>query len=614
MAGTLILSSGNAEKLYLPLSEKYLTFSGEELVGVVYQDESYRYVLEGFCRVEDITDITIIINERQIKTKWRIFNDKNTTKIYIDPLDVFSERPFFLLYGIVEITLIIECGPELEKMLFSPYLAVAVRQESVNNMESIKEMLNDIYKKDYRLLHKEKNYYEKEERLIWQQSEDKFSKEISLLKEILISGKRLLPYFLRNPHTIAIPKWVIDDFEKLHTIQSKNLNYIVTHPEQLRPTCSAGGISVRKERVLPDKTLVSTSRFSCDTVENQSIVSFIYTLISFIKHKRKELEKLLEDIDHIKVRGKVRNKYIVSAVIIQEYTKATIKEQLVAIISLSVQYTSLFHQYIKALPCSYTMLSRIPTPTNYFLEIYHYRQMYEIMSRWFAFNDYSAPTSKQILHFYSADTIYEYFCLLNLYEVLLENGFSESIEQREKFRYNCNDIRYVQTESANTFYFTKNSCKLTLYYQPVIYTDDTVTRNGITLFRTDGKPCTNHSQWYYSPDFLLKKQIGDKVTYCILDAKWRPQKVLLTSGQAGGFQELSYKYVFSIRDENTLESASFFWLLQGKDDGKTTYYHNYGSISKKQRKNFGCSTGIVRLSPKYGRQDLFDILSVFLSN
>jgi len=278
------------------------------------------------------------------------------------------------------------------------------------------------------------------------------------------------------------------------------------------------------------------------------------------------------------------------------------------------QCSSLLQQYAKALPCSYTALHRIPAPTHCFLEIYHYRQAYELMNRWFAVGDYILPNSNQILHFSSADSIYEYFCLLNLYDIFVDSGFTERTEQRSCYKYSCKDPRYVQCDIDNTFYFYRDKNEMTLYYQPIIYSEDNMTRNGITLFRTDEKQHSNNHEWYYSPDFILKKQSPTGITYCILDAKWRPQKVLLDCEKSGGLCDLSYKYLYSVADENTLRSASFFWLLQGKDSGQGTYYHNHGSISKNQSPHFRNSTGIVRLSPRFGCRSLVDILNVFFSN
>lgn len=615
MGFTITLCSDCTKDVCLALSDHFEQFSGQGPLDVVYQDVSYHYMLDGTEIAEQITDIVLFVNGRKIAIRQQqLINENGIIRFALSPKNREAELPFFLFYGVVDIAVCVQYEHAVERYLFSPHLAVAVKKNYSYDIEAIKEMLCDIYKKDHALLHRRKVQNGVNSSYTYRRTtEDKFFRETTLLTEILTSLKHLFPYFMRNPYTVAIPEWSIDSFEKLHMVQSENLNYIVTHPEQLHIAQSSSGILVHNQRMIPDKTLVGTSRFSCDTKENRAIISFIYTLMLSLEERKVELFDAIRSVACVQLKDSVLESYIISASVIQEYTRMTITEQLTKIENLLSQFTMIFHQYTKALPCSYSVLRRIPMPTHCFLEIYHYRQIYELMNCWFAIEDYTIPANTQILQFTSADTIYEYFCLLNLYDIIVRNGFIEYEEQRTNFQYSCVDSWYVPCQNDNTFYFAKGSCNLTLYYQPLIYSEDCATRNGITLFRVDGKRVgTNYSEQYYSPDFVIKKQTTESITYCILDAKWRAQEVLLSPERSGGLRELSYKYQYSILDENGLNNSLFFWLLQGKDDGKPTYYHHSGGISKKQSSHFGYSTGIVRLSPRFGNQELYDILSCFL--
>lgn len=614
MEPTVVLCSINTKDICLPLSPHFSSFSGQESLDVVYQDQAYNYRLEGLAFMRPIKNIRLLINNRDLQIEFNVVIEKEITKVYLYPRNRNEEKPFFLLYGVTEITVYVQYDDGAEQIFFSSYLAIAVRQDYGYNIESVKDMLDDIYKKDHALLHKGKVQNKVASSNMFRFSEDKISQEITLLGTIFTSLKQLLPYFLMNPHTIAFPEWTIDSFEKLHTVQSKNLNYITTHPEQLRTAQGSSGIFVRKQRMIPERTLVSVSRFSCDISENRAIVSFIQTLLLHLQYRKVELSKLLLNVKSIHLKEDVSEKYIISASVIQEYTRLTLSEHLSEIENLLTQCSSMLQQYAKALPCAYSILHQIPAPTHCFMEIHHYRRIYEIINRWFTTGDYTLPSNSLFLHFASADSIYEYFCLLNLYDIFVSMGFSEQTKLRNNFKYICNDPRYVQCDTDNTFYFSKDDCELTLYYQPIIYSEDCVTRNGITLFRTDGKCRTPRREWYYSPDFVIKKQTATEITYAILDAKWRPQNVLLDCERSGGLSDLSYKYLYSIADENTLCSISFFWLLQGKDNGQGIYRHNNSSISKKKNHFFQNSTGIVRLSPKFGNEELTNILHMFLSN
>lgn len=211
-----------------------------------------------------------------------------------------------------------------------------------------------------------------------------------------------------------------------------------------------------------------------------------------------------------------------------------------------------------------------------------------------------------MLHFSTADTIYEYYCLLSIYDILISLGFSEVIEKREPYKYNVRSPFYSNTVEDNTFYFRNGNCEITLYYQPVIYSNFGQTTNNISLFRTDGS--------YYAPDYIIKKQTPNEISYGIFDAKWRNRSVLKSRESDGGLFDLAYKYLYSIVDAQTLKSVSMFWLLQGKDDAEfeQTYFHNHGRVSRTKSQQFQNATGIVRLTPRSGASELTQILRTFI--
>ena len=249
----------------------------------------------------------------------------------------------------------------------------------------------------------------------------------------------------------------------------------------------------------------------------------------------------------------------------------------------------------------------VPKPTPIFLEINHYRNIYEAFRIWYSFGDFDIPKKNVLLHVSSADVIYEYYCLLNIYESLFELGYKEEKEKRKLHKYSISDPRYVNTSDDNTYYFINNQSSVVLYFQPVIYSGDSNTKNDIELFRTDGK--------YYTPDFVIKHiDAKNVVSYGIFDAKWRNRNVLLKQETAGGLRDTVYKYYHSIRSSTSLLPCKFLWLLEGKDDPVyiRSYTHNNGSFSRKQDDDFRYSTGIVRVTPKSGVYEMTQVLSKFL--
>lgn len=605
MPSTITLQTEQACDIVLPLGDQYVAFNGSNSVDIVYQDATYEYILDLDESLALIQDIEIFVGNRQIPIEYSYEVASHTFRAKAK--NKGDLKPFFLLYGIAEITVRLTYRDTRERYLFSSHLAVAINRQYEEVMESVKDMLDDIYKKDHSLLYRGKPDNKMESSLLFRKQDNKFEEEITTIKTIINVLKKNLPYFMKSPKTTTLPAFHVDNIEKLHTIGSKNLNYIATHPEQLRQSTGATGIFLNKRQMIPEKTLVSMQSFSCETVENRAILSFIHTLSNHVNERKNEIARAVsESIYAIKQNEDVQETYILSTTIIQQYTMITLSEYLSAIEILSDQCNTILVQYKKALPCSFSALRYIPPPTPIFLEVYHYRNVYEMINLWFSYGKFSIPSEKIKLHLSSADTIYEYFSLLNLYDAIVSLGYTEVAEKRTRYKYTLDDPRFIQTGEENTYYFQNGESEITLFYQPIIYSENSTSTNGITLFRTDGN--------FYSPDFVIKKQSSDGISYGILDAKWRTRAVLKDRENSGSLPDLVYKYFYSIVDANTLQHASFFWLLQGKDDRvyKPTYFHNRGNISKTKNIQFQYATGIVQLTPKSGTTELTHALRTFL--
>ncbi len=584
----------------VPLKESINEYLGEESLFVVYQDEIYSYCVSGDCFIPPVDTIEFFINDQQCKIDFRKDEiEENSLVIQHRPS---GEKPFQLLFGVTNISMHIVYADKKEIYLFSSYLAIAVNGYRSETIHSISSMLEDIYTKDHALLHKQKMKTNSEKTKLLNMRENKLSEEIAVLKEIATELKKNLPYFMRNPAKTTTTDYHIDDIERLHTIGSKNLEYIVAHPEDLRLSFSTG-IKYGRSYVMPERTLVSTHKFTTKTVENTIVLSFIYTLLLHLNRRILELEKFFRDRKVQIEASDIRDNYVLSTAIINQFSSIILEEYYQSLVELSQQLFGIFREYYRLLDGDVTLLVTRPSPTPVFLEIHHYRRVFRMMNLWFATGDYNIPQENEVLHFSSADKIYEYYCLLNLYDILTLLGFSEQVDKRVTYNYALPFDDNKGTES-NTYYFERDDEEVVLYYQPVIYSENTGTRNGITLFRTDKD--------YYTPDFILRKTVNGETTYAIIDAKWRTQSVLLMPDVSGGLREIVYKYQYSVIDENNLESVRFLWLLQGRDDESYSYYHNSGSISRLKPVGFQKSTGIIRMTPKTGNMDLLEGLTMFL--
>lgn len=275
--------------------------------------------------------------------------------------------------------------------------------------------------------------------------------------------------------------------------------------------------------------------------------------------------------------------------------------------SIKGELLELYNKYSKVLIEYPVILNKVPEPTAVFLEIHHYRNTFQSMNLWFGREKDNIPHHNMVLQFSNADKIYEYYCLLGIVDILLELGFNEELEKRDTYKYNVKYTKFCNTEEANTFYFYKEQMKITLYYQPVIYSDSNKFDNNIGLFRVDKS--------FYTPDFILKKEKDGETTYCILDAKWRNRNALLKKENEGGLRDLVYKYSYSVVDKYSRHCIDNLWLLQGKDDSTNSnwYIHRRSPISKQKGEKFQMASGIVKYTPQTGSLGLRRVVNSFLS-
>ncbi|BCJ92820.1 hypothetical protein acsn021_03890 [Anaerocolumna cellulosilytica] len=605
MNPTLVLRSDDNKIISLELGKRSKNINDLTAAVVVYQDEPYSFSIEYEEAVTNITNIELIVNNEMVECKYDAKNldDKTVYEIELNNKFVFS-----LVYGLTEILVHIEYDIGLEDYFFTDSLVVAVKQNYEETVESLYDMLNDIYKKNHALLFRSKIQNKDLFPKFLKKENDKFDEEIGLLRVFIQTFLKNYPYFLKNPKFKTETDYCVDYVEKLHSIGKENIQYIVTHPEELKQVYGTSGIYVNKKQMIPEKTLVSTYKYSYDIPENRTIISFIRVLLEAVDERCEKLKYALKaNTLLITTKEPVKDNYILSTRIIQQYMVMEFGNYLDEYKQVYKQLSSVYVQYCNVLPCSSVTMRSLPTPSPAFLEIYHYRNIYQIMRIWFGMSDVTYPNKNILMQFSNADKIYEYYCLLNMYDIFISLGFIEQREKRCAYKYSVNHPKFQNTEEENTYYFQKDDLEVILYYQPVIYSYSSAYNNDITLFRTDKQ--------YYTPDFIIKKIIKGEVTYGILDSKWRNRNSLIKKGAEGGFQDSVYKYLYSVVDSKNLRSVEFFWILQGKNDNevKPTLYNRSGIISRKQDISFRNHSGIVRLTPESGIQELKQIIRTFVS-
>lgn len=566
---------------------------------IVYQDKKYSHLI--LKNIENVDEIELLVNNETIDIEW-----KQTSEGYL--LIIQRNSPLFLLtYGLTEIVIRISLIDGTDKIYFSPPLSVAINKKYEENIDALFQMLDIIYEKSNVLLLKNKDI-NKQISTGRSGYQNKIEKEIENLISIMRNLNKNYVYFINNANVLTETQYSVDSIEKLKNVGASSIQYIIMHPEELQKSYNHQGIQISRQRYIPKKTLVSTSRYTSDTYENRMIMAFIWTLYVEACNKEEKLKCFLrQNRIEMKTNQETGEDYVLCTRIIDQYIRSSYELYEKKYRSIKGELLELYNKYSKVLIEYPVILNKVPEPTAVFLEIHHYRNTFQSMNLWFGREKDNIPHHNMVLQFSNADKIYEYYCLLGIVDILLELGFNEELEKRDTYKYNVKYTKFCNTEEANTFYFYKEQMKITLYYQPVIYSDSNKFDNNIGLFRVDKS--------FYTPDFILKKEKDGETTYCILDAKWRNRNALLKKENEGGLRDLVYKYSYSVVDKYSRHCIDNLWLLQGKDDSTNSnwYIHRRSPISKQKGEKFQMASGIVKYTPQTGSLGLRRVVNSFLS-
>lgn len=594
MNPVLEMSSDNSKEC-IDLYDSTNTIGFENNDYIVYQDIVYKFKLKNTGL---LINIEMFINDESIDIEVIKEGDD-----YV--LNLSRKIPIFLLiYGVTEIVFVLTDINGNENFYFTPPLIVATQKKNEHLINSLCEMLDYIFEMDSALLYKSKIKNENLNYEYKKNSKINLEQEVIFINSILNNLQKNLPYFLSSSQMEAEQVYSIDNIEKAKNMDTIVLQYIVTHPDELKQAYNSEGILYNKNRLLPQKTMVKHSVYTYNTYENNIIMQFIWTLWVHVNKRETELNNLIKN-NRLKFIPFENNDYVLCNQIIQKYITCTYSKIKENYSNLRNRILKVYTEYSRVLPQIKTCLNKPPMPTPIFLEVYHYRNVFQNINYWFGKSDIVIPKKNILLHFYSADKIYEYYCLLGIIEAFSRLGFTELIQKRDKYIYD-NIYSKLHNDEFNTFYFVKDNIEITLFYQPMVYSKISKKTNNINLFRTDGR--------YYSPDFIIKKRTDNKEEYMILDAKWRNRKILTTRNIEGGLSDLVYKYIYSIVSNLTMKSVDYMWILQGKDDLKNydTWTPRNGQISKMQNDKFKLGTGIVRYTPMSGSRGIEEVLNIFV--
>lgn len=587
-----------------------LKSSDDELLIVLKDDSEYKLTQATKCAYQDknysITMSFSDIAENYVIDQVELYLNNKPLRTYFEKTTAdyrCSNGTFFsTLFGFAQFSVKVYLNGYSECILFSEYLVVAIKhnEETEEIEKSLTKMIDSIYSTDQSLMYQsgsQQRVYDN--RGVGESIYKTLDADISLLKTVINVYSQNLIGFSKKPYGKTRKTLVVDDFEKVNIINNKVIHYIISHQEQISVSNSKEGFRLGRKYYYPQKSLVEESITDTNVYENQIVVSFLKFILFDVKNKLESVQTLINQ--SIKISIDVKNDYILSSSIIYKLTHFRIQLYLDKLKDIQAHLQSLYLQYKRILPCDEIIIGKnsLPIPTNIIYTKQHYRNVYDTILKWFKSGDCLYSQDKVLMNFVTADQIFEYYCLISIVNVFKTIGFNLS-EKTNKI-YDIPDKRYSNIGVKNYFKFSNGNVTAHLYYQPVIYSDNTYQRHEIDLFRVDGN--------YYTPDFIIKFCYGNQNEYLIMDSKWSKRKNILNDY----FEDVVYKYGLVTRNINNIHQMSNVWILQGKNDypPRKKYFLNQKDYAINNNESFNWQYGIVTATPE-NNDELKDLINFFV--
>ena len=389
------------------------------------------------------------------------------------------------------------------------------------------------------------------------------SAQIILAEEIAAVYESSFGYFKANSRFKLDKISKVDRFEHLQYVTPATVQFIATHPEELRRMSSYSGIRIGNSVYQPEKTLSMHNECSYDIYENQVVLGFIRKMIDSIDELYGHCCSLLEQIPGNENYG---DEYIYSSFFMFPETKRMLENGLARLTNLRTKFAHLWTMYSGALKIKPEIIINEPRPSHVFLSVPQYNRIFVQIHKWFQFGIYDFTKENFMLSFIKISSLYEGYLLAKMIAYFQSRGYV--IESTRKRVYPTRrNWKYKNTNCVNTFFFRNDRHKLTLYYQPVIYDTDESGINGIGLIRNNSIPVLKGDSddnrlgsHYYSPDYLIKMEDDSSARYLILDAKFSD----LACVRRHHVRDLAFKYLFSISPVRPVDTVVGLCIIYGK--------------------------------------------------
>ena len=536
---------------------------------VIYNDKSY--TLKLIATEDDSIDFIK-------KIKLYINNQEEKVFINSDGVLLFeNEFIFYDCYSTVQINIELFFKDNSKIILYTPYMAIYINDDNV--AKNIKDMVEYINKYSYFSL-ENIDYNNKISAGLKEGGYKTFDTYIKIASRIIMYYENNYSYFKINCRKKIIKENIVTPIHRIQNINEQSLHYIARHFEQLSPTNYDTGIKVDNKNYFPQYISTESMFYSINIYENQVIISFLSKVLYDIDLLIKDIDNQFITVAHQSFLSEKDNKYISISFHLLQSTKTQLKKYMETLSSIKLKIQELYFMYKEIFKINEIVLPHIPKPTDIFMAIPNYNQIYTVILEWFRFGAFDLEKNMYLFSFAGQSKIYEYYILSKLLTSFIEQGYVLK-EQKYHEYFKIKDRQVID----NIYVLDGVNKEITVYYEPTISSDyGNFNISPVELYRNNSASLHGKSGAYYFPDYVIKVYDKHKKTskFIVCDAKFTKYE----NAQYKYTPELIFKYLVSLSTFSEKDSIAGLVTFYGKcenDDIQQSFYDkmiNYDNLAQ----------------------------------
>lgn len=536
---------------------------------VIYNDKSYtlKLIATEDDNIDFIKKIKLYINNQEEK----VFINNDGVLLFE------NEFIFYDCYSTVQINIELFFKDNSKIILYTPYMAIYINDDNV--AKNIKYMVEYINKYSYFSL-ENIDYNNKISAGLKEGGYKTFDTYIKIASRIIMYYENNYSYFKINCRKKIIKENIVTPIHRIQNINEQSLHYIARHFEQLSPTNYDTGIKVDNKNYFPQYISTESMFYSINIYENQVIISFLSKVLYDIDLLIKDIDNQFITVAHQSFLSEKDNKYISISFHLLQSTKTQLKKYMETLSSIKLKIQELYFMYKEIFKINEIVLPHIPKPTDIFMAIPNYNQIYTVILEWFRFGAFDLEKNMYLFSFAGQSKIYEYYILSKLLTSFIEQGYVLK-EQKYHEYFKIKDRQVID----NIYVLDGVNKEITVYYEPTISSDyENFNTGPVELYRNNSASLHGKSGAYYFPDYVIKVYDKHKKTskFIVCDAKFTKYE----NAQYKYTPELIFKYLISLSTFSEKDSIAGLVTFYGKcenDDIQQSFYDkmiNYDNLAQ----------------------------------